>query len=290
MYPMAMRELLGKVGEETFFDRLASGQAPRAPTDSPDLRGYLELALRSGFPEPALRLTGQPRQAWLESYVADLLTRDVEQLEESPTKPRDSNRLRRYFEAYALNSAGVTDHRTIYQAAEVTKTTATAYESLLFGLLIAERVPAWTSNRLKRLVRQPKRYVIDPGLIGAALRLDVDAVMRDANLLGRVIDTFVAAQLRPELAPSASRPRLHHLCTAQGRHEIDLIAELAGERLIAMEVKAGATVTATDARHLAWLRDEIGERFIAGVVFHTGDRMFTIDRGIVAAPIASLWA
>jgi predicted AAA+ superfamily ATPase len=289
MYPMSQREIAGRTDGPTFFDRLAEGGGLNAPSDPPDLRGYVELALRSGFPEPALRLTGQAREAWLESYVNDLLTHDVEQLEESSTRRRDPQRMRRYFEAYALNSAGVVDHRTIYDAAQVNKLTATAYEDLLSGLLIAEQVPAWTSNRLKRLVRQPKRYLVDPALIAAALRIDEHGVMRDGNLLGRVLDTFVAAQLRPELVASSTRPRLHHLRTEQGRHEVDLIAELAGERLIGIEVKAGSTATADDAQHLTWLREEIGERFVAGVVLHTGARIYEVGERIVAAPIASIW-
>lgn len=286
MYPMTVREQLGRIGGPTFFDRLADGGELTAGADPPDLRGYVELALRSGFPEAALRLSGQPRQAWLASYVEDLLTHDVEAAEEGRRDPR---RLRRYFEAYALSSAGVTDHKTIYDAAEVNKATAVAYEGLLESLLVAEAVPAWRSNRLKRLVHQPKRYLIDPALIAAALRTDVAGVMRDGELLGRVLDTFVAAQLRPELAVAASRPRLHHLRTEQGRHEIDLLGELAGGRLVGIEVKAGSAARAADARHLAWLRDEVGDRFAAGVVLHTGSRVYALGEKIVAAPIASLW-
>jgi predicted AAA+ superfamily ATPase len=98
---------------------------------------------------------------WLQSYLEDLLTHDVEGLENPATKRRDTRRLRRYFEAYALNSAGVADHKTIYDAAGITKVTATAYEELLTRLLVVEQMPAWTSNRLKRIAHAPRRYVID---------------------------------------------------------------------------------------------------------------------------------
>jgi hypothetical protein len=56
-----------------------------------------------------------------------------------------------------------------------------------------------------------------------ALGLDVDLVLRNGDLLGRLLDTFVAAQLRAELASSASRPRLYHVRQQQGRFEVDLL-------------------------------------------------------------------
>jgi Domain of unknown function (DUF4143) len=78
------------------------------------------------------------------------------------------------------------------------------------------------TNRLWRLVKAPKRYLTDASLMGAALRVDERAVMRDGDLIGRVLDTFVAAQLRPELAASARWSRLFHVREKNGRHEIDL--------------------------------------------------------------------
>lgn len=290
MYPMTVREQLGEFAATTFFDKIAAGSELSTPTTTPDLRGYVSLALTSGFPEAALRLSGTAGQIWLESYITELLTHDIEQVEETTTRRRDAQRLRRYFEAYALNSGSVCDHKTIYAAVQLNRATATAYEGLLTDLFIVDQLPAWTSNRLKRLVHRPKRYVIDPALVATALRLDEHGIVRDGDLLGRVLDTFVAAQLRPEVALSQTRPRLHHLRTEQGRHEVDLVAELAGERLIGVEVKASAAPTARDdAKHLLWLRDELVDRFVAGVVFHTGPRLYELDDKIIAAPISVLW-
>jgi predicted AAA+ superfamily ATPase len=290
LYPMTIRELLEHRGGTTFFDRVAAGDQLKVPANSPDLHGYVELALQSGFPIPATRLTGRTRQVWFASYLDDLFTHDVEQLEDLKTRKRDPQRLRSYFEAYALNSAGVTDHRTIYGAAGITKATATSYEQLLSRLQVVEQLPAWTSNRLKRLIKQPKRYVVDPALIAASLRVDARGVLADGGLLGRVLDTFVAAQLRPEAVVSPLQPRLFHLRTEQGRQEIDIVAELGGQRIVGLEIKANAAPGAKDARHLMWLRDAIGKRFVAGVVFHTGPRAYELDDRIIAAPISVLWA
>ncbi|MFA5786800.1 MAG: DUF4143 domain-containing protein, partial [Actinomycetota bacterium] len=204
LYGMTVAEQLGKPGSTPLLDRLARGENLGIPADPPDLRGYVELALRSGFPEAALSLSDATRSRWIDSYLDQLLTRDAVQLEAL----RDPDRIRRYFEAYALNSAGVVEDKTLYEAAGINRKTAIAYEQLLINLLIVDRVPSWTSNRLKRLVLSPKRYLVDPALLSGILRLDVNAVLRDGNLLGRLLDTFVASQLRAELTVAQSRPRL----------------------------------------------------------------------------------
>jgi len=290
IYPMTIRELLGRTDGPTFFDRIAAGDALATPADAPDLLGYVDLALQSGFPTPALELTGRARAAWLSSYVADLLSHDIEQFEGAAGRRRDPERLRSYLEAYALSSAGVSEHKTIFDAAGINKVTASSYETLLTDLLIVEQVPAWTSNRLKRLVRQPKRYMIDAALMAATLRVDEQGVVADGNVLGRMLETFVAAQLRPEVPLSRTRPRLYHLRTEKGRREVDLLAELGGKRVIGIEVKSTAAPGAKAAEHLAWLRDRLGDRFLGGIVLHTGQGHFELGRGIQAAPIAALWA
>ena len=228
MFGMTVREQAGHGGGGfPFLDRVVAGADLLPAADTPDLRGYVELALRGGFPEPALRLGETARRAWLESYVEHLLTRDAEQVEGG----RDPVRLRRYLRAYALNTAGIVDERTLFEAAGINRRTAQAYERLLTNLLVVEALPAWTSNRLKRLVLMPKRHLVDPALAGAVLGLDANLVMREGDLLGRLLDTFVVAQLRAELAVTAAKPRLYHVRQQQGRLEIDLLAELGGGRL-----------------------------------------------------------
>jgi uncharacterized protein len=285
MYPMSTSERLERAHVRPLLDRLSQAEAIAVPASPPDLRGYVELAIQGGFPEAALSLSAAVRQRWIESYVDQLLTRDVQRVEAG----RDPARLRRYFEAYALNSAGIVEDKTLYDSAGINRKTALAYEQLLTNLWVVDAVPAWSSNRLKRLVSSPKRYLVDPALLAGILRADVNAVMRDGNLLGRFVETFAVAQLRAELAIAESRPRLYHLRQEQGRREIDLIAELGAERIVGIEIKADSAPGKSEASHLAWLRDELGERFVAGVVLHTGPRSYALGERIHALPICTLW-
>jgi predicted AAA+ superfamily ATPase len=256
-----------------------------SPSAVPDVDSYVRTALASGFPEPALRLGPVARTAWLEGYLDQLVTRDVR----AAGQVRDPVRLRRYLEVLGLSTAGLPATATLREAAGINQRTADAYDDLLEGLYLVERTPPWISNRLNRLTKRAKRYFLDPSLAAAAARVNADDVLGDGDLLGRTLDTFVAAQLRPEVAlhPSA---RLHHLRTSSGEQEVDLLVDLGRGRVIGMEVKAGSAPTRTDAKHLVRLRDTLGDEFVRGVVFHTGPAPFELDERIWALPIWTLWA
>lgn len=286
MHPMTVGERPGLKPSRPFLDRLDADGTVASPKDAPDLRGYLELALSGGFPEAVAAPSEEARARWVESYVDQLLTRDVAQVDAG----RDPARLRRYFEALAVNSAGIVSDKTLFEAAGVNAKTAAAYERLLTNLLVLDVTPAWTTNRLKRLTLSSKRYLIDAALLAGALHVDAEAVLRDGDLIGRALDTFVASQLRAELDVARSRPRLFHLRAEQGRHEVDLLAELGGRRVVAIGVKASSAPRSEDAKHLVWLREHLGDRFAAGVVFHTGPRAFALGEKITAAPISTLWS
>lgn len=257
----------------------------RLPSGVPDIDGYVERALQSGFPEAALRLRGLGREAWLDAYVEHVVSRDVR----AAGQMRDPVRLRRYLEALGVSTAGLPTDLTLFQAAGIDKRTADAYDRLLESLYLLDRVPAWSSNRLTRLVKRPKRYIVDPGLAMSAARIDGPSVLRDGDLLGRLLDTFVAAQLRPEVA-LLPRARLHHLRTDGGRQEVDLVIDLGGGRVVGIEVKAGSAPGPRDARHLGWMRDQLGPSFVCGIVLHTGPRPFELGDRLWALPICALWS
>jgi uncharacterized protein len=284
IHGLTEREIDGRIDSSSWLGAVLKGDV-RSTTSPFTIEDYVKRALRSGFPEAALQLDGPARQQWLGSYVDQLVTRDAQDLEGG----RDPARLRRYLQALALNSAGTVDDVTLYSSAQVNKATAGAYDRLLQNLLVVDKIPAWTSNRLKRLTLAPKRYLVDPGLFAGVLGVDANEVLRDGDLLGRVLDTFVTAQIRAELALMTPMPRLHHLRTAEGRHEVDMIIEVGARQLVAIEIKASASPTAHDARHLRWLREELPSQVTAAVLLHSGPRTFVMDGGVIACPISALW-
>lgn len=285
MYGLTEAEIERRTGARSWLEAVLGGAVPSVRS-SLDIGDYVRRALASGFPEARLRLDGPARYRWLASYVEQLVTRDAETI----ASGRDPTRVRRYLEALALNSSGVVNDITLTEAAGVSKDTGRAYDALLANLLVLDKIPAWSTSRLKRLVRNPKRLLVDAGLFTGVLGVTADDVLLDGDLLGRVIETFVIAQIRAEAALRVPMPRLHHLRTAGGRHEVDLVIEVGPRKLIAIEIKATSSPTRADATHLRWLRDEFGDAVVASVLLHAGPESFEIDRGVVAAPIASVWS
>lgn len=287
IHGLAEREIERRITQPPLLDRLMAGWLDQVavPADAPDVRGYLARALRGGFPEVAVMSSDRSRHRWLASYIDQVVSRDLALV----GTVRDPVRLRRYLQALAASTAGTPTMNTLADAVGINRSTAMAYDSMLESLFITERLPAWSANQLNRLVRLPKRHIVDPAFLGPLLGVDLRGVMRDGDLLGRILDSFVVAQLRADGEVSELAPRLFHLRDANGRHEVDIVAELPDGRVIGIEVKADAAPGPADARHLRWLRDSIGSRFAAGIVLHTGLRPFGLDETICALPICALW-
>lgn len=291
MFGLTQRELHGRlgVGEPTFLERLAAADptALSLPAEVLDLDGYVARAVRGGFPEVVYQeRDDRSREIWMASYLDQLLTRDAATL----GGRKDPERLRRYFEVLSLNLAGQPTDATLYRAAGIDARTAAGYEALLADLHILETVPAWSSNRLQRLVTAGKRYVVDPGLAAVAAGLTGSHLLSEPDLLGRFFDAFGTAQLRPEIALTHPRPRLHHLRVEGGRREIDLVVELGAGRVVGIEFKASAAPRRDDAKHLAWLRDQLGPSFAAGAVLHSGPGIYALGDRILAVPLCAVWA
>jgi uncharacterized protein len=290
MWGLVERERTNNTHRASLIDVLRRGETDRiVEADEPvDLRGYVERALLSGFPEVVAMASERSRTRWLASYVDQVVRRDINAWAEVGSY-RDPVRMRRYLQAIAANTAGTVEHRRLYEAAKIERTTALAYDDLFEHLFVTEQVPAWSTNQLSRLTVTPKRHLIDAALMGPLLGIDLRAVLRNADLLGRVIETYVVAQLRAELSLVDQPVQMFHLRTKEGREEIDVLLEFANGDVIGIEIKASSAPEQGDARHLRWLQNEIGDRFVAGVVFHTGPRIWRHEPNIHYLPISAIW-
>lgn len=286
MWGLTVREMERRTDTAGIVDRIVADGVEALLSGPPGVRAdeLVDLAFRGVLPQAALA-GERSRRSLLEGYIDQLVSRDAGSVADI-----DQRRLRRYLQAIATNTAGTPSHKSLYDAAQIDRQTALRYDSVLELVMATEQLPAWSSNRMARLVQLPKRHLVDVSLVQVLIGVDARRARRDGDVLGRVLESFVLGQLRPEVAVAANRHRLFHLRTANGRLEVDVMAELDDGRLVAFEVKADSAPDAHSARHLAALRDTFPDRFAGGVVLHAGPNRYRVSDRIVAAPISALWS
>jgi predicted AAA+ superfamily ATPase len=279
---------------------LSAGDASLEGATGLGLGDYTDEIVRSGF--PGMRhLTGRARRAQLDGNIARIVDKDMP---EAGFRARRPATVLAWLRAYAAATATSASYESIRDAAtsgvsnKPTKTTTSPYIDTLTDMRILDPLPAWTPslNQLRRLTQAPKHHLADPALAARLLHqtraslLDGDSgpvdLLRDGTLLGALFESLVVLSAR--VYAQAGEAAVHHLRTYGGEHEVDLIVERGDGRVLAIEVKLSAAVRDRDVRHLAWLRDKVGDRLIDAVVVCTGPQAYRRPDGIGVVPLALL--
>lgn len=244
---------------------------------------YLQRVVRGGFPG-AIGRPAQRRERFLDSYVADLINRDVIQLSEIQRGPE----MRALVSMLAWRSGQVLVPGALANELSLTRDTIVRYLSLLEEVFLIKRIPAWSRNIGTRATAAPKVAFVDSGVAANLLAQDEASLRRPDAPVGGLLEGFVTMELARQLTWSHTRAELSHYRTRDGV-EIDIVLEDRRRRVVAIEVKAGATVRAEDFNGIRHLASRIGDDLIAGIVLYTGDRTLSFGDRFRAVPIGALW-
>jgi len=283
LWPLARNEIAHHPAG--VIDRLFATGAP--PTTAPSMNeiDLWSSVLAGGFPEAVARRSADRREAWFDSYVASILDRDVRDLADV----RDRGELDRLLRLLAARSASLLNYSNLATDVSMPVSTLKRYFALLEAVFLIQQVRAWVPRNLsQRAIKSPKIHLTDTGLAAALMGIDRDRLDRDEALRGALLETFVVTELIKHAAAHASRPRVFHYRTAS-RQEVDVILERRDGTVVGIEVKAGRKVDSRDVRALATLRDQLGERFVRGVVLYTGDASIPLGPKLAAWPVSALW-
>ena len=282
LFPFSVGELAGK--REGFLNRLFSGAMGKAKPISTE-RNLPAQLVRGGYPEAVQREAADRRAAWFGSYISTILHRDVRDLARVEALYALPNLLR----LLAARASSLLNLSDVGRDAGLPHTTLTRYLALLEMVFLVHRLPAWSPNLGKRLVKAPKLHLVDTGLACHLLGADAQRLAGDRALFGRLLETFVVGELRKQLSWTDPQTAICHFRTATGS-EVDVVLERADGSVTAIEVKAGATVSASDFIALRSLRDQLGKRFQTGIVFYLGDQVLPSGDKLWLAPLPVLWA
>ena len=189
------------------------------------------LWIRGGFPPSFLAASDRQSARWRDQFVRTYLERDIPQL--GPRIPAET--LRRLWTMLAHGQGDLLNAANLARALAVDGKTVTKYLDLLVDLLLVRRLPPFFANVRKRLVKSPKLYVRDSGIVHALLRLDDEESVLGHPVAGKSWEGFVLETLI-RAAPERTQASFYRTATGV---EVDLILELPGGRLWAIEIKRG---------------------------------------------------
>ena len=200
------------------------------------------LWVRGGFPLAWLAADDAASLRWREAFIATYLERDIPAL--GPRIPATT--LRRLWTMLAHQQGGLLNQSQLASALAVSGQTVMRYIDLLCDLMLVRRLPAWHGNVGKRLVRAPKVYVRDSGIVHALLGLaDLEAILAHpvagASWEGFVVEQLLAAA--PAVDASFYR-------TAHGA-EADLVLRFRDGETWVVEIKRSSAPTGSKGFHLA---------------------------------------
>jgi hypothetical protein len=269
---------------EGFVDRLLAGEAipsrdPACPMAAVALRIH-----RGGYPEAAQRPPDR-RASWFASYLTAILQRDVRDLSHIAGLTETP----RLLALLAARSGSILNVAEVSREAGIPYTTLHRYLALFEATFLVHRIPAWSANLGKRLVKAHKLLLCDTGFMAYLLNAAEGQLLDDPRLSGHALETFVGCELLKQRDWSPHRPALFHYRTAAGA-EVDFVLEAGTRRIVGIEVKRATTLKSGDFRGLRSLAADAGDRFVAGVVLYSGEQVLPFGDRLWAVPMGGLWS
>ena len=274
LWPMTRREQGGSARPGMWTELLDA--SPRSWRDvllaePAEAEPWVALARRGGYPVPAHELTDDDdRRLWFEGYAATYLERDIPRL----SAIEGITDLRRLMAAACLRIGGLLNQADLARDVDLAPSTVQRYLNLLEVSFQLVRLPAYSVNRTKRLVKSSKLYWSDTGL---ALHLAGDAHPRGPHL-----ENLVLCDLLAWAGARVDRSEILFWRTTKGA-EVDFVIET-GRRLLPVEVKAAASARPSDVRHVHTFLDEYSDMAQCGILLYDGEETFWLTDRVLAAP------
>ncbi|WP_382204250.1 ATP-binding protein [Hydrogenophaga defluvii] len=282
LLPLSQAEIQGRPN-----DFLQRAQAQTWPLSHPlwaaPQRDTVGQVLAGGYPEMRQRPTAARRQAWAKAYIQTLVERDVRDIAQIDQLHQLPHTL-----AVAAAQCGQLFNATQAGAQlGLNGKTVDKYLGILEKLFLVQRLPAWSHNELSRLIKAPKLHFLDAGLQASMTRLSSDLVFNQRARWGATLETWVHAELRKALSLSADAWFLSHY-RDKDQVEVDFVLESPLRQIMGIEVKAAATVQASDFKGLKKLQSLTGDAFTTGIVLYDGTQALSFGSGLWAVPLSAL--
>ncbi|HCA42352.1 MAG TPA: hypothetical protein DEP28_03785 [Bacteroidetes bacterium] len=278
LYPLSQMEINNKKG--SFVDHIFSKNTQWNSLPKVSRKKIFSSIFRGGFPsvqnKPLYRLYD-----WFGSYVNTIIQRDIRDI----SKIEKHSDLPGILELLASRTMQLYNNAAISSSLKLPQTTMTRYIKLLRMVYLVDFLRPYARNVTKRISKAPKLYFTDTGVISFLLNLSSSF---DNPFRGQIFENFVIMEIIKQISWSKVKPKVYFYRDLNG-NEVDLILELRGGDLIAIEIKASTSVKPKDFDSLKLLKSQVGNRFLKGFVIYMGDNIYPYDKNIFSLPVNALW-
>lgn len=232
--------------------------------------------LRGGFPDAVLSQSVVEWQAWQENYIRTFIERDIARFR----LKMSTIEIRQFLGVLAHYHGNLFNASEISKSFGITYHTVKAYLDLLEGHFLVRRLQPFHVNIKKRLVKSPKLYIRDTGILHYLLGITSERILlenpkRGASFEGLMIEQIITLE---NLKYEGSR---FYFYRTHAGAEIDLIVDR-GQMRIGFEFKSATSVSKNDVRNV---RDAVTQGLIhRGIVCYLGDRTYEISENITVIP------
>ena len=235
------------------------------------------LWLRGGFPKSLLAEDEEESFQWRENLIRTYLERDVPQF--GFRIPAET--LRRFWTMLAHHQGGLLNAASLAQGMDVTGPSVAHYLDILVDLLLIRRLPPWFANVGKRLVKSPKIYIRDSGLLHALLKIKSLPDLFAHPVVGYSWEGFAMENL---IQSADKQGFTAYFYRTQSGAEIDLLFEYGGLPKVAIEIKRSSAPKVEKGFHIACDDLQVEHRYVV----YPGQDAYLIKRGLWAAPLPDL--
>jgi predicted AAA+ superfamily ATPase len=233
------------------------------------------LWARGGFPRSYLARTDAESFGWREDFIRTFIERDVGTL---GFDVRPVVRLRRFWSMLAHRHAQLWNGAEIGGALGESYPTVKRHLDILTGALVVRQLPPWLPNMEKRLVKSPKVFIRDSGLLHALLGVETPRALEGHPKLGASWEGFVLE----EVVRRVGERDVYFWATHAGA-ELDILIQR-GRAPIGIEVKWGDAPQMTKSMGIAL--SDLGLRRLA--VIYPGPKRYSLHKNVEVVPIGEL--
>jgi hypothetical protein len=221
--------------------------------------------IKGGFPEVLARPSAA--RLWFSSYVQTYLERDVRAI----SSIRDLATFRRFLSLVASRCGNILNRTDLAAPLGVSVPTISEWLSILeiTGQIIL--VPPYFENFGKRLVKSPKIYFVDSGLLANLLGIETEAMLNRSPFLGPLFETFVASEI-VKMQINSGRPKSFYYFRDQQGLEVDFVLPRGDRGLFLVEAKASRTVIPQMGDSLVRLSKAVSDYDTECIVLHRASR------------------